>query len=310
VIPRVVLAPLAGGPFTPELAAAVSNAGGLGFVAAGYLSAETLRERIRATRALTDRPIGVNLFVLHEQPVDEAAVAAYGERLAREGFELGEPHFDDDELAAKIQVVAEERVPVVSTTFGPPPTELVARVPEVWATVTTPEEARRALAAGARVLVLQGAEAGGHRGSWDDADGPDLPVRELVAQTRGLGVPLVAAGGLDHVPQGADAVQAGTAFLLCPEAGTSEPHRRALAEGRATAVTRAFTGRRARGLVNRFMTEHEDAPKAYPHVHHLTAPLRAAARAAGDPEALNLWAGAGAAPRAQPAADVVARLGA
>ena len=143
-------------------------------MAAGYLSGRALAEQIRRTRELTDRPFGVNLFVLHEEPVDDSAIADYASQLAGEaeryGVVLGEPRFDDDEFAAKLDVVVAERVPVVSTTFSCPPPELVERVHgaggEVWATVTSAAEARAARTAGADVLVAQGAEAGGHRGSW------------------------------------------------------------------------------------------------------------------------------------------------
>jgi nitronate monooxygenase len=318
----IVQAPLAGGPSTPELAAAVSDAGGLGFVAAGYLAPDALREQLRRARALTRSPIGVNLFVLEDRPVDDIAVAAYADELAAEGLLLGEPHFDDDAFAEKLAVAIGERMPVVSTTFGFPSRDAVDAVhaagAELWATVTTLEEARAARDGGADALVLQGAEAGGHRGSWSDADGPDLTTIELVRTVASdVNMHLVAAGGIADARDvkrvlavGATYAQAGTAFLLCPEAGTSEPHRRALGSGGETAVTRAFTGRRARGIVNRFMREHPNAPRAYPQVHHLTAPLRAAARAAGDTDRINLWAGTAFA-RAQPlpAAEVVAALG-
>jgi nitronate monooxygenase len=314
-IPPIVLAPLAGGPSTPELTAAAASAGAFAFLAGGYLSAAELEQRIARTRELTSAPFGVNLFVVEEPEVDESVVGAYVEQLAREGFEVGEPRFDDDALEEKIDVVARAGVPVVSTTFGPPPSVLVERVPQVWATVTSVDEARAARDAGASALVLQGAEAGGHRGSWTDADGPDLALHELV---RGVdvGLPLVGAGGVatrDDVvallEAGAVAAQAGTAFLLCPEAGTSEPHRRALAAGGETATTRAFTGRRARGIVNAFMRAHPDAPSAYPHIHYATAPFRAKARAAGDADAINLWAGTSFAKvEPLPAAEVVARL--
>lgn len=318
----VVLAPLAGGPSTPELAAAVSNAGGLGFLAAGYLAPEELAARLRRTRELTSRPVGVNVFVLEKQPFDEAAVAAYAAELAGEG-PLGEPHFDDDALAEKLELLVAEPPAVVSLTFGCLPAAEMARLrragSEVWATVTTAAEARAAAEAGADALVCQGAEAGGHRGSWDDADGPDLAVADLLAAVGvDVSLPLVAAGGVmdaravgSALAAGAAAVQCGSAFLLSPEAGTAAPHRAALARSGETAVTRAFTGRRARGIVNAFMRAHPDAPAAYPYVHHLTAPLRAAARAAGDAERINLWAGTGfAAARPEPAADVVARLAA
>ena len=142
------------------------------------------------------------------------------------------------------------------------------------------------------------------------------PSRSYVSIAADVRLPLIAAGGIADgagiaavLAAGARAAMLGTAFLLCPEAGTSEPHRRALAAGGSTAVTRAFTGRRARGIVNAFMRAHVDAPAAYPHVHHLTAPLRAAARAAGDADGINLWAGESfRLARALPAAALVDRL--
>ena len=319
MIPPVVLAPLAGGPSTPELAAAVTNAGGLGFVAAGYLRPEAFAEQLRRARGLTDGLLGANVFVLEDRQVDEDALAAYARELEAEG-ELGTPRFDDDWLEDKVAAAVAGGSRVLSTTFGPPQSWLVeaahAGGVQVWATVANLEDARTALAAGADALVAQGAEAGGHRASFDDSDERDVPLLELLAELRGLGAPIVAAGGIvDRLTadaarsEGATAVQAGTAFLRCPEAGTHPVHRAALARDGATAVTRAFTGRRARGIVNRFMRDHPDAPSAYPHVHHLTAPLRAAARAAGDPERVNLWAGARfAASREVSAHDIVAEL--
>ncbi len=164
---------------------------------------------------------------------------------------------------------------------------------------------------------MQGIEAGGHRGSFDDADLSDLPLLELLRELKSVtDRPLIAAGGIgdraaaDRARDaGAVAVQAGTAFLLCPEAGTNDVHRAAIRRGGTTALTRAFTGRRARGIENAFMRAHPDAPSAYPQIHHLTAPMRAAARAAGDVDRVNLWAGtAFAETRAVPAAEVVASL--
>jgi nitronate monooxygenase len=192
-------------------------------------------------------------------------------------------------------------------------------------TVTSVEEARAACEAGASALVLQGIEAGGHRGSWvDSADSSDdrlplLPLLRLVAAAD-LGVPLVAAGAVADaagvaavLAAGAAAAQVGTAFLLAPEAGTHPAHRAALAEPAAhTGLTRAFTGRLARGIVNRFMEDHpDDAPVAYPQINHATAPMRAAAREAGDGGGFNLWAGQ-AFPLAveRPAAETVRALGA
>ena len=318
MIPPVVLAPLAGGPSTPELAAAVANAGGLGFVAAGYLRPDAFAEQLSRARALTTGPLGANVFVLENRAIDESALVAYARELEAEG-ELGEPRFDDDWLEEKVAASLAGGVTVVSTTFGPPPRWLADAAhgaeAQVWATVTNADDARLALDAGADVLVAQGAEAGGHRGSFDD-DERDVPLLELLAELHDLGRPLVAAGGIvDRATAdaaraaGASAVQAGTAFLLCPEAGTYPVHRAALRRAGETAMTRAFTGRRARGIVNRFMRDHPGAPSAYPHIHHLTAPLRAAARAAGDYDRVNLWAGTRFADaRPVPARDVVAAL--
>jgi nitronate monooxygenase len=322
MIPPIVLAPLAGGPSTPELAAAVSNAGGLGFLAAGYLPPDVFAEQLRRTRELTSEPIGVNVFVLDDVEVDNDAVAAYALELEPEaearGVQLGKPRFDDDWLAEKLEVVVRADVEVVSTTFGCLAADTVARLQEsgtrVWATVTAAHEARAARDAGVDALVVQGAEAGGHRGAWRD-DGEATPLRELLASID-VGLPIVATGGIvdrDGVAAvlaaGAQAAQVGTAFLLCPEAGTSEPHRRALRNPGETDFTRAFTGRSARGIVNRFMVDHPAAPSAYPHVHHLTAPLRAAARAAGDADGINLWAGVNYARVEElAAAQVVAKL--
>ncbi len=321
----IIQAPLSGGPATPELAAAVSAAGGLGFLAAGYKSAAVLSAEIGRVRELTAAAFGVNLFVLEERPVDGQALAAYRDALtgeaARYGVELGDAHFDDDDLDAKVAVVANADVAVVSTAFGCPSPALVGRLhaagSAVWVTIGSPTEVAAAVAAGADALVVQGTEAGGHRGGLDDSsDLALIPLLRLVARETEL--PLVGAGGIGDgasvaavLAVGASAAQVGTAFLRTPEAGTSAPQRAALAGDGPTAITRAFTGRRARGIVNEFMRAHPDAPAGYPQIHYLTAPLRAAARAAGDAESINLWAGQ-AYPLAEelPAAELVRKLGA
>ena len=309
----IVLAPLAGGSSTPELTAAVSNAGGLGFLAAGYLTASALKERLDQARALTGAPLGVNVFV-PGQPGDPAAVQAYAATIATiaedargAGAGLGEARYEDDDWAAKIDLLVAERVPVVSFTFGCPDREVIDRLhragSEVWVTVTTPDEARQAVAAGCDVLVLQGSEAGGHRASFRDDPanvGDGLGLLSLLQLVRArVDVPLVAAGGIITgggiaavLAAGASAAQLGTAFMRTPEAGTADVDRQALASDASTAVTRAFTGRPARGIRNRFIDQHTAAaPAAYPEVHFLTAPLRRAARAAGDAGLVNLWAG-------------------
>jgi nitronate monooxygenase len=313
---------MAGGPSTVELAVAVSEAGGLGFLAAGYRTAEALREEIAAVRSATDAPFGVNLFVPRADEVDEAALAAYAERL-REFGELGEPRWDDDQWDAKLGVLADERVPVVSFTFALPSADELRPLrdagSELWMTVTSVDEARAAVSLGFDALVLQGVEAGGHRASFNDSnEGEGLSVLALLRLVASeLDVSLVAAGGIADgsavaavLAAGAAAAQAGTAFMLAPEAATNPAHREALAEDAPTALTRAFSGRIARGIVNRFMRDHDEAaPVAYPQVHHLTSHLRAAARERGDRDGFNLWAGqTHRLARAEPAAEIVRRL--
>jgi nitronate monooxygenase len=322
----IVQAPLGGGPSTPELAAAVSGAGGLGFLAAGYRGTEAVRADIERVRTLTPRPFGVSLFAPPGPPADPQAVERYAASLrgeaARYGAEVGKPRHDDDGFEEKLRLLAEERVAVVSLTFGCPTGEVIAAMSaaggEVWVTVTKVSEALTAAAAGADVLVVQGVEAGGHRGSFDDEEPGDVGLLVLLQLVReAVDLPLVAAGGLATgrsvagvLAAGASAAQLGTAFMLTPEAGTSAPHRRALRSDTPTALTRAFTGRTARGLANRFLAEHPDAPSAYPDVHHLTAPLRAAARELGDADGVNLWAGqAHALAQELPAAELTRRLG-
>lgn len=323
----IVQAPMAGGPSTPTLTAAVSGAGGLGFLAAGYRPAADVRAEVIATRELTGRAFGVNVFVPSGQPADPEAIVRYADRLRPQadalGVELGRPGFDDDHYEHKIDVLEQLRPAVVSFTFGCPSPAVVRRLRRagisVWMTVTDPREAEVAARARADALVVQGAEAGGHRGSFVDADDHEdhglLALISLVTARTDL--PLVAAGGIATGPAvaavlaaGATAAQIGTAFLRCPEAGTHPLHADALTEPRRTGLTRAFSGRLARGLRNTFQSDHSgDAPIAYPEVHHLTAPLRAAARQRGDVEQINLWAGqTHELARAVPAAQLVAEL--
>jgi nitronate monooxygenase len=318
---------MAGGPSTPALVAAVSGAGGLGMLAAGYRTPAAVVAEIAAVRAATTAPFGVNVFLPGPEP-DPAAVAAYARRLApeadRRGVALGAPVGGDDDWAAKVDLLVAERVPVVSFAFGLPPAAAVEALQAagvaVLVTVTTPGEAAAAAGTGADALVVQGAEAGAHRGGPTDPDREELgllPLLRLVVRVTPL--PLVAAGGIADgaavaavLAAGAALAQLGTAFLRCPEAGTAALHRAALAAPGDTALTRTFTGRRARALVTPFVTAHSAAaPAAYPQVHQLTGPLRAAARAAGDPDGVNLWAGqAHELALDVPAGELVARLGA
>jgi nitronate monooxygenase len=310
---RVIVAPMAGGPSTPELAAAGTNAGGLGFVPAGYLTSDAFAERLAAARRLTNGPVGANLFVPQPSAGTPAAIERYSAALAAEaehyGVKLGDPRFDDDAWAAKLDVLLDLRPEVVSFTFGLPSEDECLRLRgagiTTMGTVTTVAEARLAAARGVDALVAQGPSAGGHRGTFDPAAQPAAePLDQLLAAvTAAVDIPVIAAGGLmtaDDVQRvlqaGAVAAQLGTAFLLADEAGSSPVHRAALRnpDFTETVVTRAFSGRYARGLRNRFIDEHEaQAPFGYPEIHYLTSPLRAASVRAGDPHAVNVWAGTG-----------------
>jgi nitronate monooxygenase len=324
----IVQAPMAGGPSTPELAAAVADAGGFGYVAAGYLSPDALESALRRTRELTAEPIGVNVFVPGPPAEDHAAITAYAARLAplaeRLGARLGEPRWDDDAFDAKIDLLVAAGAHTVSFTFGCPSPDILRRLRDGGArtavTVTNADEAVTAAEAGADALIVQGTEAGGHQGTFDGRHPNETPLLDALGAVKGLGLPMIAAGGIMTAEDvsaalgaGAEAVQIGTALLCTPEAATSPLHRRALLDGRYpdTVITRAFSGRWARGLANALATENPDAPAGYPEIHHLTRPLRAAATKAGDPDVPNLWAGTGWRKVSEaPAAEVLRSLAA
>ncbi|MFE7619469.1 nitronate monooxygenase [Streptomyces sp. NPDC057496] len=312
----IVQAPMAGGTSCPQLAAAVAEAGGLGFLAAGYKTADGMYNEIKQLRGLTGKAFGVNLFMPQPGLADPSAVEVYRQQLAGETtwYEtpLGDPDSDgDDGYEAKLAILLDDPVPAVSFTFGCPTRDTLDAFAGVGTytvvTVTTPEEAQAAQWAGADAVCVQGVEAGGHQSTHHDdpqTDGTGIGLLSLVAQVREtVQIPIVAAGGLMRGSQiaavlaaGAEAAQFGTAFLICPESGASPLHKRALTNPLfvRTALTRAFSGRPARGLVNRFMREHGPyAPAAYPQVHYLTAGLRKAAARAGDAQGMALWAGQG-----------------
>ncbi len=309
----VIVAPMAGGPSTPELAAAGTNAGGLGFLAAGYLSADVLADRIAAARKLTTGPLGVNLFAPQPSAATPEAIETYAAALARDadryGATLGDPAYSDDDWAAKVDVLLDLRPEVASFTFGLPSAEECKRLRDAGiatvGTVTSVHEADAAADCGVDAIAVQGPSAGGHRGTFDPVAEPNpQPLPELLAAAIArVSVPVIAAGGLMTaedvnrvVEAGAVAAQLGTAFLLADESGSSPVHRKALQDPQftETVVTKSFSGRYARGLRNRFIDDHEDeAPFGYPEIHYLTGPLRAASVRAGDPHGTNVWAGTG-----------------
>ncbi|MGW7823354.1 nitronate monooxygenase [Streptomyces puniciscabiei] len=312
----IVQAPMAGGVSVPQLAAAVSEAGGLGFLAAGYKTADGMYQEIKQLRGLTSRPFGVNVFMPQPDYAESGAVEVYAHQLAGEAAwyetELGDPDSGrDDGYDAKLAVLLDNPVPVVSFHFGVPSRDVLDALRRAGTftlvTATTAEEALAVERAGADAVIAQGVEAGGHQGTHRDLpenDGSGIGLLSLLTQIReAVRIPVVAAGGIMRGGQiaavlaaGASAAQLGTAFIATPESGAQAVHKQALTNPlfARTELTRAFSGRPARGLVNRFLREHGPyAPAAYPEIHHLTSPLRKAAAKAGDAQGMALWAGQG-----------------
>ncbi len=329
----VLAAPMAGGAGTPALVVAAARAGGLGFVAAGYKTPQALADEL-ATVAAAAVPLGVNLFVPNPVPVGRDAYRRYAALVAAEAARYGvtvdpaaAPVEDDDAWQDKLDVLRQRPVPVVSLTFGIPDRADLAALRRTGAmlvqTVTDVAEARAAAEAGADALMVQAAAAGGHSGTFTPARPlPEVALPELVAAVRhAVRLPVIAAGGLATGADvaaaraaGAEAVAVGTVLLRSAEAGTSAVHRAALADPArsGTVLTRAFTGRPARALRNEFTDRFRElAPYGYPALHHLTAGMRRAAAAAGDPERVHLWAGTGFRHAAdEPAATILTRLAA
>ncbi|MDN6619475.1 MAG: nitronate monooxygenase [Corynebacterium variabile] len=287
-----------------------------------------MAEEVRQLRSAA-LSFGVNLFVPSTDVVDVAAFAAYIDELSSEaaayGLELDPtPLVDDDEWNAKLGLLLDDPVPVVSFTFGLPEASAISSLKKagsrVLATVTTPQEAVQARGAGVDGLIVQGPDAGGHSATFDPERLPEpVSTPALVRQVlRAVDLPVIGTGGIDGpdairdiLSAGAQAAAVGTLLLRTDEAGTSPTHKHALGDPAftETVLTRAFTGRPARALRNGFADRHRDAPIGYPAIHHLTRPLRQAAAAAGDPDRLHLWAGTGwQAATTGPATDVIRQL--
>lgn len=317
---------MGGGPSTASLVVGAAEAGAIGFLAGAYKPVPAILAEMAEVRRQSDNAFGVNLFVPGPPARDTAGIASYLDTLradvAMVGARLGDATWDDDGFEAKIEALLADPPPILSFTFGCPPPEIIAAAKSagsiVALSVTSPEEASVAAAAGAEALCVQGVEAGGHRACFENADQPgdDYGLLSLIGEVaRVTDLPQIAAGGVMSPNQvravlaaGALAAQCGTAFLRCPESGAHRAHKEALADPRYTvaALTRAFSGRPARGIVNRFLVEHPDAPAAYPEINRATRPMRSAAAERGDTDHMSLWAGQGyRAAREAPAAEIV-----
>lgn len=325
----LVAAPMSGGPTTPAMVSAATRAGALGVLAAGYKTVDAVEAEIKAVRA-EGIPFGVNVFAPNPVPVDPRRYREYAAIIQAEADQFGltlpsEPVEDNDSFDAKIELLLDDPVPMVSFTFGIPPRDVIAALQRaksvVVQTVTTAEEAEQARDAGVDMLALQAADAGGHSGTLSPLRPlTPVPIVDLVSQVVAtVPLPVLATGGLataaavaEVIRAGAAAAAVGTVLLRATESGASATHQAALADPAytETVLTRAFTGRPARGLRNAFIDAHEaEAPPGYPAIHHLTSPLRKAAAAAGKPDYVHLWAGTGfRQATAEPATDILRRL--
>ena len=322
----IIQAPMAGAS-TPEMAAAVSNAGGLGSLAAAYSTPQQIREMVARTRQLTDQPFNVNLFAIEFPPAPEdvsaalALVAPFYQELG-----LGEPTrpFAGTTFTEQAEVLLELEIPVFSFTFGVPSPAIMqafkTKGTQIIGTATTVAEGMILEKAGVDAIVAQGSEAGAHRGTFHHPfEQAMVSTMALVPQlARSVSVPVIASGGIMNgqgiraaLELGASAVQLGTAFLVCPESSIPECYKQAVqnATDDSTQITRAFSGRPARGIRNRFMLAGESQPEAvlaFPWQNNLTRPMRNAAAKANNPEMLSLWAGQAASlARPMKAADLV-----
>ncbi|MCZ8513204.1 nitronate monooxygenase [Paenibacillus filicis] len=309
-------APMAGGPTTPDLVAAVSNAGGLGSLGTGYLAPEQLRSAIQKVRQLTDRPFGVNLFVPEQTIESEKTIGQMTDYLNKYRVELGIAQNPSilkvsESFEEQVQVLLEEKIPVFSFTFGIPPQDVLQAMKQcgtfVIGTATTVEEAKQLEAAGVDAIVAQGSEAGGHRGTFLK-NGSDslIGTMALVPQIADhVSIPVIASGGImdgrglvASLTLGAAAVQMGTAFLACPESGAHATYKQKILSANEddTEITRAYSGKAARGIRTKFMNDMHRYPGTippYPIQNAMTRDIRQAAAKVNNPEYMSLWAGQG-----------------
>lgn len=312
----IVQAGMAGGITTPELVAAASNAGGLGTIGAGYLTPEKLRTAIRNVKQLTDNPFGVNLFAAQEMSFSKDDVQQMNRHLDLIRAQLGieqSPRVEKyaESFGDQIQVVLEERVPVFSFTFGIPSGNVLRQLKDqgtvVIGTATTVNEALQLEAAGVDAIVVQGSEAGGHRGTFlTDETRALIGTMALVPQVVDqVNLPVIASGGImdgrgiiASLALGASAVQMGTAFVTCAESGAHKLHKESILTNQedATEVTFAYSGKAARGIRTKFMqgmNEYNGVIPPYPVQNALTRDIRQAAAKQNNPEYMSLWAGQG-----------------
>ena len=323
----IILAPMAGSGGTPELVAAVSNAGGLGSWGGAYSTPQQILDAAKQIRALTSKPFALNLFAGGYEPQNQVDPAPMLALMSRVHATLGLappvlPPIPQNPFEDQLAAVIEARPAMFSFTFGIPSADALARLRKAGirtaGTATTVEEGRKLEAAGVDAIVAQGEEAGAHRGSFlKPFEQSMVPMRDLThGLIKAVSIPVIASGGImdghdiaEMLAAGAAAAQLGTAFLLCPESGAPAPYKQALmaAQGDSTVITRAFSGRPARGLRNAFIDLAADVPiLPFRQQNDLTRPMRNEAGKQRKPEYISLWAGRGVARiRRMPAAELV-----
>lgn len=315
----IIQAPMAGGVTTSKLISEVSNSGGLGMIGAGYMNPIQLREQIREVKQLTSNPFGVNLFVPNEFHVTENEMKTANEFLhpirqqlnlpQKDNYEI--PNFSDilETFMEQIKVVIEEKLPVCTFTFGIPSKEVMAELKQaniiLMGTATTVEEAVENEKAGMDLVVVQGSEAGGHRGSFINIGQESLVgLMSLIPQVvDNISIPVIAAGGImdsrglmASICLGAKGVQMGTAFLTCIESGAHKVYKDAILQANEdqTILTRSFSGKYARGIKNQFIIEmqnHETLLPSFPVQNTLTQEIRKCSAAENSQEFMSLWSG-------------------
>ncbi|HWL26031.1 MAG TPA: nitronate monooxygenase [Ureibacillus sp.] len=315
----IIQAPMAGGVTTSKLVAEVSNSGGLGMIGAGYLTPIQTREQIREIKQLTSNPFGINLFVPNEFNVTESEVKSASEVLnpireqlnlsRKDGFEISTFNNAYETFNDQVKVVIEEKVPICSFTFGIPSKEVIAELKQhniiLIGTATTVREAIENEKSGMDMVVVQGSEAGGHRGTFIDGyQESQVGLMSLIPQVvDNVSIPVISAGGImdarglmASICLGAKGVQMGTAFLTCVESGAHKVHKEAIlnANEDQTLLTRSFSGKWARGIKNKFilkMKKHEDLLPDYPVQNTLTQDIRKASSAQNNQDFMSLWSG-------------------
>ncbi|WP_342431561.1 nitronate monooxygenase [Neobacillus sp. FSL H8-0543] len=315
----IIQAPMAGGVTTSKLVAEVSNSGGLGTIGAGYMTPTQMREQIREIKQLTTNHFGINLFVPNEFTVTEDKMNSAKQQLQPIREQLNLPQKDSSEIPnsknvfetfnEQIKVVIEEKVPICSFTFGIPPKELIAALKQhniiLIGTATTVREAVEIEKSGMDLVVVQGSESGGHRGNFINGFQESLiGLMSLIPQVVDhVSIPVIAAGGImdgrglmASICLGAKGVQMGTAFLTCIESGAHQVHKDAIlnANEDKTVLTRAFSGKWARGIENKFildMQKYETSLPGFPVQNTLTQDIRKAATSENNKDFMSLWSG-------------------